>query len=126
MPMTKTEQIARRRLMYHLWLQDEDNLPLDEMRAELPDAWRTVEADIDTYEPRAKLTLYLDHSVVRLFKGMGKGYQARINRILQLWLQMKMAGLMAEGAALAARRGELLQAEKATGRFPGWGPGVDD
>lgn len=47
MSMTKTERLARRRLMYHLWLQDEDSLPLDTIRAELPDAWHTVEADID-------------------------------------------------------------------------------
>lgn len=125
MSMTKTERLARRRLMYHLWLQDEDSLPLDAMRAELPDAWHTVEADIDCYEPKAKLTLYLDQSVVKLFKGMGKGYQARINRILQLWLQMKMAGLVEEGTSLIERRQALLAAEKQTGAHPGWGPMVD-
>lgn len=126
MSMTKTERLARRRLMYHLWLQDEDHLPLEEMRAEIPDAWHMVEADIDCTEPKAKMTLYLDQSVARLFKGMGKGYQARINRILQLWLQMKMAGLMEEGAGLMARRQQVLDAEKTSGNHPGWGAAIED
>lgn len=125
MPMTKSERLARRRLMYHLWLQDEDSLPLSEIRAEIPDAWHTVEADIDCYEPKQKLTLYLDQSVARLFKGMGKGYQARINRILQLWLQMKMAGLVEESAGLIERRQQVLAREKRTGERPGWGPMVE-
>lgn len=121
MPMTKSERLARRRLMYHLWLQDEDSLPLAEIRAEIPDAWHTVEADIDCHEPKQKLTLYLDQSVAKLFKGMGKGYQARINRILQLWLQMKMAGLVEEAAGLIERRQQVLAREKRTGEHPGWG-----
>lgn len=125
MPMTKSERLARRRLMYHLWLQDEDSLPLSEIRAEIPDAWHTVEADIDCYEPKQKLTLYLDQSVARLFKGMGKGYQARINRILQLWLQMKMAGLVEESAGLIERRQQVLAREKRTGERPGCGPMVE-
>ncbi|WP_299963110.1 BrnA antitoxin family protein [uncultured Roseobacter sp.] len=122
--MTKSERLARRRLMYHLWVQDEDSPPLQEMRAELPEAWHTVEADIDCYEPKEKITLYLDQSVAKLFRGMGKGYQARLNRILQLWLQMKMAGLMEEDAALSKRRSQLMAAEQETGRYPGWGPVV--
>ena len=125
MPMTKSERLARRRLMYHLWLQDEDSLPLSEIRAEIPDAWHTVEADIDCYEHKQKLTLYLDQTVARLFKGLGKGYQARINRILQLWLQMKMARLVEESAGLIERRQQVLAREKRTGERPGWGPMVE-
>ena len=125
MPMTKSERLARRRLMYHLWLQDEDSLPLSEIRAEIPDAWHTVEADFDCYEPKQKLPLYLAQSVARLFKGMGKGYQARINRILQLWLQMKMARLVEESAGLIERRQQVLAREKRTGERPGWGPMVE-
>ena len=37
------------------------------------------------------MTLYLDRSVAKAFKAMGQGYQARINRILETWLQMRMA-----------------------------------
>ena len=108
--MTKTERLARRRLIYHLWLADEDILPLTEIRAEVPLAWHMIEADVDCFEAKRKVSLYLDKSVAAMFQAMGKGYQARINRILNTWLQMKMAGLMEEDAALAARRKDVLAA----------------
>lgn len=124
--ITKTERLARRRLMYHMWLADEDILPLARLREEAPEAWHMVEADVDCFEPKRKITLYLDKSVVAMFQGMGKGYQARINRILSTWLQMKMAGLMQEDVALSNRRAQVLAHEKETGIRPGWGPMVED
>jgi uncharacterized protein (DUF4415 family) len=122
--ITRTERLARRRLFYHLWIADEDTPPLAEMRAEVPEAWHMIEADIDCFEAKRKMTLYLDQSVAKMFQAMGKGYQARINRILNTWLQMKMAGLMQEEEALMARRGAVLAAEKVTGDHPGWGKGM--
>lgn len=120
--LTKSERYARQRLIYHLWRADgEDELPLHRMAEEVPEAWHTIEADIDCYEPKVKLTLYLDASVAKMFRAMGTGYQARINRILNTWLAMKMGGLMAEDAALMQRRADLLETEKETGRLPGWG-----
>ena len=70
--MTRTEKLARRRLIYHLWLAEEDELPLAWMRAELPEAWHTIEADIDCMEPKRKVTLYLDASVTKMFRSMGQ------------------------------------------------------
>ena len=37
------------------------------------------------------MTLYLDRAAIAMFRKMGTGYQARINRILETWLRMKMA-----------------------------------
>lgn len=122
--MTRTEKLARRRLIYHLWLAEEDDLPLARMRDEMPETWHMIEADIDCDEPKRKVTLYLDTSVAKMFQSMGKGYQARINRILATWLQMKMAGLIQEEIALANRRGRLLTEEEQSGARPGWGPGL--
>ena len=36
--LSRTERLARRRMIYHLWVASEDRLPLDEVRAEVPDA----------------------------------------------------------------------------------------
>lgn len=124
--MTRTEKLARRRLIYHLWLAEEDELPLARMRAELPEAWHTIEADIDCMEPKRKVTLYLDASVTKMFRGMGQGYQARINRILATWLQMKMAGLTQEDVALGNRRARLLAKERESDARPGWGSGMQE
>ena len=122
--MTKSEKLARQRLIYHLWRADADDLPLARLREEVPEAWHMIEADIDCYEPKVKVSLYLDQSVAKMFRAMGKGYQLRINRILNTWLALKMAGLMEEDTALANRRGRVLAEEQETGRRPGWGEGV--
>jgi uncharacterized protein (DUF4415 family) len=36
--------------------------------------------------PRAKLTLKLDAEVVKWFRAMGHGYQARMNYVLRCWM----------------------------------------
>ena len=54
-------------------------------------------------EPKEKITLYLDRSVVRLFRAMDRGYQGRINRLLSTWAQMKIAGEVALEDKLKAR-----------------------
>lgn len=127
--LTKAERLSRRRLIWNLWRAGEDDVPLDEVRDEAPDAWHTIIEDIDCYEPKQKLTLYLDGSVVKAFRAMGKGYQGRINRILSTWLAMKMANLMDTEAALQKRMHETLRYEKTYPegtKRPGWGPMVDD
>ena len=93
-PMTKTQRIARERLSYHLWLLDLHPMDPVSLRDDFPEEWHTIEADVDVEEPKEKVTLYLDRSVARLFKGMGKGYQNRINRILATWMHMRAMGLL--------------------------------
>lgn len=88
----KSRRMAEARFHKLLWIAaHEDNGFLHDARREVPDAWRTLEFDLDVEEPKQKVTLYLDRSVARLFRAMGKGYQARINRILATWMQMKIA-----------------------------------
>ncbi|MBD3665888.1 BrnA antitoxin family protein [Sulfitobacter aestuariivivens] len=104
MPVTKTQRIARERLIYHLWLAEIDyDLDDQALRAEVPDAWHTIEADLDCHEPKVKVSLYLDRSVARVFRAMGQGYQARINRILATWLQHRAAGLQERERKLVDR-----------------------
>ncbi|QIE45562.1 BrnA antitoxin family protein [Pseudohalocynthiibacter aestuariivivens] len=89
--MTKTERIAREGLMKNLiQLMRDDWIPL-RIETEIPDAWHTLEADVDVTEPKEKVTLYLDRSVARYYRAMGQGYQARINRLLATWAQMHIA-----------------------------------
>jgi len=38
-----------------------------------------------------KMSLYLDESVARFYRAMGTGYQARINRILATFAQMRIS-----------------------------------
>ena len=92
-PQTKTQKLAAERLglLLHLQAMSYDREFLDIARIEIPEAWHTLEMDVPTQAPKEKVTLYLDRAVAQMFRRMGKGYQARINRILETWMQMKMA-----------------------------------
>ena len=76
---------------------------LEAMRHEVPEAWHTLEMDLEVEAPKEKVTLYLDRAVVTMFRKMGKGYHARINRILETWLQMKISEVEAFRAEMIAR-----------------------
>jgi uncharacterized protein (DUF4415 family) len=103
--MTKSERFARDRLTYHLWQMEEDfDLDFPAVRENVPEAWHTLEADIDCFEPKEKVTLYLDKSVARVFRAMGAGYQTRINRVLASWVQLRAAGMVETERRLAERQ----------------------
>ncbi len=105
--MTRSERIARDRLIYHIWRMDRDLEISDHMlRENVPDAWHTILEDFDCEEPKEKVTLYLDRSVAKVFRAMGRGYQARINRILQSWIQLRASNLMEVERNLVKRMGE--------------------
>ena len=101
--MTKTERLARDTLMRDLIQLSRDGWITNQLAEEVPDAWHTLEADLEVEEPREKVTLYLDRSVARFYRGMGRGYHARINRLLRTWAQMKIAGEVQLDAYLAKR-----------------------
>ena len=54
-----------------------DELFLETARKEIPEAWHTLEMDVEAEGPKEKVTLYLDRAVIQMFRKMGKGYQAR-------------------------------------------------
>jgi len=106
-PRTKRQRIAEEMATKDLaWLEMSRHVPYSlEKRA--PKDWFTIRHDFDCTEPKVKLTLYLDKSVVTVFKAMGKGYQARINRILSAYLHMEVAGFYDGWERLKKRRREF-------------------
>jgi uncharacterized protein (DUF4415 family) len=110
--LTKTERIARNKLIRHLSEARGDMLD-DALEGMVPDAWHTLEADLDVEEPKVKVTLYLDTSVAKMFRAMGTGYHARINRVLATWLQLKIAGLLREREEIERRFGQIMARESA-------------
>ena len=83
-----TERLYR--LAYIQTLESESGFEEFALR-QVPEAWETLELDLDVEPQKEKVTLYLDRAVIRMFRGMGKGYQARINRVLELWLQLRIS-----------------------------------
>ncbi|WP_101067233.1 BrnA antitoxin family protein [Roseovarius salinarum] len=104
--MSKSQRIARERLMHDLiYLMREDWIPRT-VAEEIPDAWHTLEHDLDVAEPKVKVTLYLDASVAKFYRAMGRGYQARINRLLGTYARMKIAHEVRMDEMLAKRMAE--------------------
>lgn len=90
-PTTKSARLAYDRLMKNLRaLDDESNLDYA-IRENIPQAWATLEDDLDVEEPKVKITLLLDKSVAAFYRGLGRGYQARMNRVLGTFAQTKIA-----------------------------------
>ena len=89
----KTKRLAEARMHQLLFMEamTRDALFLETARKEIPEAWHTLEMDVEVETPKEKVTLYLDRAVIRMFRKMGKGYQARINRVLETYLQLRIA-----------------------------------
>ena len=101
--MSKSERIAREGLMKNLIFLQQDRWIPAAIAEEIPEAWHTLAADVEVAEKKDKVTLYLDRSVLRFYRAMGQGYQARINRLLVTWAQMQIAGEVRLEEALVRR-----------------------
>ncbi len=52
----------------------------------IPPDWHRVERDVPVRPRKAKLTAALDADMVKWFRGMGLGYQARMNSVLRSFM----------------------------------------
>jgi uncharacterized protein (DUF4415 family) len=92
--MTRSSQsrrIARERMLRNLRALEDESVVEDLIRDLCPDAWRTLEEDVEVREKKVQVTLRLDESVAKFYRAMGRGYQGRINRILATYAQMRIA-----------------------------------
>lgn len=123
--MTKSERLARRNLSRLMWENRQDVLTMNYDK-EIPDAWHRLEADLDCFEKKEKVTLYLEKSVARFYKSMGTGYQARINRILATWAQMKIGEFLDMQSRVDADATDILARERLAREAGQTSPGTDD
>lgn len=94
-PMSKTMRLHFERSLANLRALEQEDAWDYAVREKIPEAWDTLEADVDVFEKKMKVTLRLDESVAKFYRAMGHGYQARINRILATFAQMRMAEVRA-------------------------------
>lgn len=84
-------------------------------------AWDEIWKDEDRRDPkRTRVTIRLDADVVKYFRAMGVGYQARINRVLRAYMHFRLAKLV-EGPDTMdyiLRPAEVLASARAS---PDWG-----
>ena len=104
---SKSELRAHDRLLYNLYYLQRDDFIDITLRDQVPKAWHSLEFDVECSEPKEKITLYLDRSVVWLFRALGRAYQGRINRLLSTRAQMKITSEVALEDKLKARLANL-------------------
>jgi uncharacterized protein (DUF4415 family) len=52
----------------------------------LPGAWRRIEREVPVRPKRIRVTAAYDEELVRWFRAMGLGYQARMNAVLRAYM----------------------------------------
>ena len=109
---SRAARLAEERLGRYLRAAEDEPISDWDIRYEAPDAWRTLELDLDVTEKKVHVTLRLDASVAKFYRAMGAGYQARMNRILGSYAQMRILELLAvDDAILNDRLRRINEAE---------------
>lgn len=104
---SKASRLAYERMLAQAReLEFEGDAPYLHLQEIVPEAWDTLEQDVDVVEAKTKITLRLDDSVAKFYKAMGPGYQARINRVLATFAQMRIAGVRKAETRLERYRAE--------------------
>jgi uncharacterized protein (DUF4415 family) len=114
--MTKTERLHYDRFLRNAWELKAETGVYPEMSWEIPEAWNILEKDLDVAEPKDRITLRLDRSVVQFYRAMGRGYQARMNRILATYAQMHILRMLEPDAGLEWRSRYVKALEEAQGK----------
>ena len=52
----------------------------------IPPDWRRIEKEVPVRRRKTKITADFDADMVKWFRSMGLGYQARMNQILRTWM----------------------------------------
>ena len=102
--LTKTERMAEERFRINAFnLSYDGEAPFD-IEDVVPEAWKTLEQDVDVAEKKVKITLLLDESVAKFYRAQGRGFHARISRILATYAQFRMARIRERDAWFAERQ----------------------
>jgi hypothetical protein len=103
---TKAARLAYERVIGNVVDLEYDGLTPYWVRDHIPEAWDRLEKDIDVFEKKVQITIRLDESVAKYFRAMGPGYQARINRVLATFAQMRIAQINAIEQRRRVKRAE--------------------
>ena len=57
----------------------------------IPEDWRSLEADVPVRRRKTKVTAAFDADLVKWFRAMGLGYQARMNAVLRTFMLARIS-----------------------------------
>ena len=90
--MTHSSRAARKTdMMYELERHQED-LTLHWLDQSLPDAWTGLDHGDPVDHHKTRVTLRVDSEMLKWFRKLGPGYQARMNRVLRIYWTALLAG----------------------------------
>ncbi|WP_235824013.1 BrnA antitoxin family protein [Falsiruegeria mediterranea] len=70
----------------------QDGLASEWLDKSLPDDWHGMDTWHGTVRDKTRVTLRLDADMVRWFRKLGPGYQARINQVLRIYWTALLSG----------------------------------
>ncbi|SFE33428.1 BrnA antitoxin family protein [Roseivivax sediminis] len=119
--MTKTERIHHSFAIDAMEILESELLDKFLAGRRVPREWHTISRDRDHRDGKSvKVTIRLDADVVKFFKGIGPGYQPRINKVLRAFMHLKLAHILDGPDCTDVVMRPDLVLEKARDR-PGWG-----
>ncbi len=91
-----------------------------ELTGQVPKLWEEV-GKTRGPQPKVRISLWVERDVVRVFKSMGAGYQTRMNDVLRLWVQARIAGVIR-----SVEQAEMFEARDGRAPAPQWGEAERD
>ena len=93
--MTKTQRLHWSFAVDAQQRMEQEIMDYVAVQGRIPLAWHEVWEDKNRRDPkRVRVTCRLDADVVKFFKTMGEGYQARINTVLRSYMHLRLAGMV--------------------------------
>ena len=109
--VTKTQEIAKANMAAELKKLQED-FYRDWVSGSLPEIWNDIPLLHPPKPERVKVTLMLDEDMVKWFRKLGRGYNARVNSILRVYWQALLSGQIKahwDAEAIAPKEHSLLE-----------------
>ena len=88
---SKAEERDFARMVTGLEEQEAEFARLSRSRSLIPPGWHTAERRAPVTPPKIKVCLSLDADMMDWFKGLGRGYQPRMNAILRAYMHAVIA-----------------------------------
>jgi uncharacterized protein (DUF4415 family) len=88
---TKTEELNYAELMRKLSELESWTMERKLKERMPPPEWRSLERDTPTTPHKTRVTIGFDDDMLRWYRGLGAGYQARMNAVLRTYMHAAIA-----------------------------------
>lgn len=93
---SKTEERSFTRMLEELEAQEWAFERFKRTRSLVPEGWQAAARRAPVAPRKAKLTLSLDDDMIKWFRGLGRGYQPRMNAVLRAYMQAVISKTLAQ------------------------------